>query len=87
MQFVQKRDDVVCPSVVQVLSRDGGTQVGKISKKWSGLGREAFTDSDNFGINFPMDLDVRMKAVMLGAVFLIVSPNKSNSRNYLKLIG
>ncbi|XP_021944558.1 phospholipid scramblase 1 isoform X2 [Folsomia candida] len=55
----------------KVLSRDGGTEVGKISKRWSGLAREAFTDADNFGINFPMDLDVRMKAVMLGACFLI----------------
>ena len=35
--------------------------------------REYFTDADNFGIQFPMDLDVRMKAVVLGAVFLIVS--------------
>lgn len=31
-----------------------------------------FTDADFFGITFPMDLDVRMKAVMLGACFLIV---------------
>uniref|UniRef100_A0A1B6DDL0 Phospholipid scramblase n=1 Tax=Clastoptera arizonana TaxID=38151 RepID=A0A1B6DDL0_9HEMI len=54
-----------------ILSRDGGTVVGKISKQWSGLLREAFTDADYFGITFPMDLDVRMKAVMLGACFLI----------------
>ena len=26
-----------------------------------------------FGINFPMDLDVKIKAVLLGACFLIVS--------------
>ena len=50
-----------------------GEKVGKISKQWSGLAREAFTDSDNFGINFPMDLDVRCKATLLAAVFLIVS--------------
>ncbi len=63
----------ICGNVeFKVLSRDGGSEVGKISKQWSGLVREAFTDSDNFGINFPMDLDVRMKAVMLGACFLIV---------------
>lgn len=49
-----------------------GDEVGKISKQWSGLMREMFTDADFFGINFPMDLDVRMKAVMLGACFLIV---------------
>lgn len=56
-----------------MLSVDGDTQVGKISKQWSGLVKETFTDSDNFGITFPMDLDVKMKAVMLGAIFLIVS--------------
>lgn len=43
-----------------------------ISKQWSGIAREAFTDADLFGISFPMDLDVKMKAVMLGACFLIV---------------
>lgn len=55
-----------------VLSSDGSTKVGKISKQWSGFVREAFTDADMFGINFPLDLDVKMKAVMLGACFLIV---------------
>lgn len=55
------------------MSPDGSTQVGKISKQWSGLLREAFTDTDYFGVSFPMDLDVRMKAVLIGAVFLIVS--------------
>ncbi|KAK6619408.1 hypothetical protein RUM43_012165 [Polyplax serrata] len=55
----------------QILSRDGQVQVGKISKVWSGFARELFTDSDYFGISFPLDLDVRMKAVMLGALFLI----------------
>ncbi|XP_055304777.1 phospholipid scramblase 1-like isoform X2 [Sitodiplosis mosellana] len=48
-----------------------GNQVGKISKQWSGLAKEMFTDADNFGISFPMDLDVCMKAVMLGACILI----------------
>ncbi|CAG2180559.1 unnamed protein product, partial [Oppiella nova] len=45
--------------------------VGKITKQWSGLGRELFTDADHFGITFPMDLDVHIKAVLLGACFLI----------------
>ncbi len=45
--------------------------MGKISKQWSGVLREAFTDSDNFGISFPMNLDVKMKATLLGALFLI----------------
>ncbi|XP_071798201.1 phospholipid scramblase 1-like [Asterias amurensis] len=54
-----------------VLSSDGNTKVGKISKQWSGFAKEVFTDADNFGISFPMDLDVKIKAVMLGACFLI----------------
>ncbi|XP_037939231.1 phospholipid scramblase 1-like [Teleopsis dalmanni] len=53
-----------------VVSLDGDI-IGKISKKWSGFTREFFTDADFFGINFPMDLDVRIKAVLLGATFLI----------------
>lgn len=67
----------ICGDVVfKVMSRDGEVEVGKISKKWnynsmSGMVREMFTDADNFGISFPMDLDVKMKAVMLGACFLI----------------
>lgn len=56
----------------QVLSKDGQIEVGQIRKKWTGFGAESFTDADLFGVSFPMDLDVRMKAVMLGAVFLIV---------------
>lgn len=60
-----------------------GDEVGKISKQWSGLAREMFTDADFFGINFPMDLDVRMKAVMLGACFLIVTNNYYVYSQYL----
>ncbi|XP_015784447.1 phospholipid scramblase 2-like [Tetranychus urticae] len=55
----------------QVLSRDRDTQVGRITKQWSGLARELFTDADHFGISFPMDLNVNIKAVLLGACFLI----------------
>ncbi|XP_076828943.1 phospholipid scramblase 1-like [Brachyhypopomus gauderio] len=55
----------------EVLSMDESTNVGRISKQWTGFLREAFTDADNFGIKFPMDLDVKMKAVLLGACFLI----------------
>ena len=63
----------ICGDVeFQVLSRDGVSQVGLISKKWSGVGREFFTDADIFGISFPMDLDVKIKAVLLGACILIV---------------
>ena len=40
-------------------------QLGKISKQWSGLGKEVFTDADNFGISFPLDLDVKVNKVLL----------------------
>lgn len=63
----------LCGPCVQILTMDETSKIGKISKQWTGLLREAFTDSDNFGIQFPMDLDVKMKAVMIGACFLIVS--------------
>jgi len=49
----------------------GGQVVGKISKEWSGLLKEAFTDADNFGVTFPVTLDVKTKATLLGAIFLI----------------
>ena len=80
---------------MQILSADGSQEVGKITKQWSGLAKEYFTDADNFGIQcehttilcsvvcmyswhhvnliVPMDLDVKMKATMLAACFLIVS--------------
>jgi hypothetical protein len=50
-----------------------GEQIGGVSKKWSGFLKEMFTDADTFGINFPVDLDVKIKAVLMGALFLIVS--------------
>ncbi|CAG9768107.1 unnamed protein product [Ceutorhynchus assimilis] len=55
----------------KIVTGDGRQQIGVITKQWSGLARELFTDADYFGIRFPMDLDVAMKVVMLGACFLI----------------
>ena len=51
--------------------KKGGQELGKITKKWSGLVKESFTDADNFGITFPSGIDLSQKAVLLGAVFLI----------------
>lgn len=60
-------------SCSQVYAPDEETYVGRVTKQWSGLGKELFTDADNFGISFPLDLDVNVKATLLGAVFLLVS--------------
>uniref|UniRef100_A0A914WKF3 Phospholipid scramblase n=1 Tax=Plectus sambesii TaxID=2011161 RepID=A0A914WKF3_9BILA len=54
-----------------VYTMDGAARVGCVTKQWTGLVREAFTTADNFGISFPMDLDVKTKATLLGAMFLI----------------
>lgn len=48
-----------------------GEEIGGVQKQWSGLVKEIFTEADNFGIKFPMDLDVKVKATLMGAVFLI----------------
>ncbi len=48
-----------------------GREIGKITKRWSGILKEAFTKADNFGVTFPADLDVTRKSLLLGAVFLI----------------
>uniref|UniRef100_A0A674CIQ9 Phospholipid scramblase n=1 Tax=Salmo trutta TaxID=8032 RepID=A0A674CIQ9_SALTR len=58
------------PDVVfEVKPVDETTAVGKISKKWVRLLQEV--DADNFAISFPMDLEVKMKTLLLGACFLI----------------
>merc|ERR1712113_984123 len=48
-----------------------GQELGTISKKWAGVLQELFTDADNFGVGFPIDLPTASKALVLGAVFLI----------------
>ncbi|CAJ0594315.1 unnamed protein product [Cylicocyclus nassatus] len=48
-----------------------GESVGSIMKKWGGCCREAFTDADEYSVTFPVNLDVKVKAVLLGATFLI----------------
>ncbi len=48
-----------------------GKEIGKITKKWSGLKKEYFTDADTFGIKFNNKLDRTSKYLLLGAVFLI----------------
>ncbi|KAM6909346.1 phospholipid scramblase 2-like isoform 2-T4 [Xenentodon cancila] len=55
----------------ELKGKDGDQTIGRICKQWSGLLKEVFTDTDNFGIQFPLDLDVKMKAVLMGACFLI----------------
>ncbi|XP_003227036.2 phospholipid scramblase 2 [Anolis carolinensis] len=45
--------------------------IGRISKQWTGYIREMATTASNFEILFPFDLDVKMKALILGASILL----------------
>ena len=48
--FIQYPNFSYLNSLLKVLALDGSTKVGKISKQWSGMAKEMFTDADNFGI-------------------------------------
>ena len=51
--------------------RVGGQTVGKITKEWSGLLKEAFTDADTFGVEYGPGMNTDLRLVTLGATFLI----------------
>ncbi|CAF0925296.1 unnamed protein product [Rotaria sp. Silwood1] len=60
-----------CDNEFAIYGNDGITKIGGIRKKYAGFISEAFTSADSFTLEVPMDLDAKMKAVALGAVFLI----------------
>ncbi|XP_071945547.1 phospholipid scramblase 2-like [Antedon mediterranea] len=69
----------------KVFSTNGIDEIGKVSKQWSGLVKEMYTNADNFGVEFAMDLDVKVKATLVGAVFLIdfmFFEQKQNNNNH-----
>ncbi|KAK9971550.1 hypothetical protein ABG768_024912 [Culter alburnus] len=49
----------------------GDKPIGRIIKQRSGFIKKCFTDATNFCIQFPLDMDVKMKTVLMGACFLI----------------
>jgi len=65
----------ICSDVEFDVITSEGVVVGKVSKKWGGdlenMAREMFTDADNFGVTFPIDLDATVKLSLMGCVFLI----------------
>jgi len=61
--------------------RQDGRQIGKITKKWSGLLKETFTDADNFGMTVPPSMEVSHQSLLLGAVFLIDFVHFERSQN------
>ncbi|XP_044288631.1 phospholipid scramblase 1-like isoform X2 [Varanus komodoensis] len=55
----------------QVKALDEIAVLGTISRKWTGMAREAATDASIFNVTFPADLDIKMKAIVIGACFLL----------------
>jgi hypothetical protein len=62
---------MLCDIDFDVVSVDGEQKVGLIQKQFSGIIKEMYTTADNFGVTFPKDLDAKVKAILLGGVFLI----------------
>eukprot|EP01006_Ploeotia_vitrea_P045829 TRINITY_DN66973_c4_g1_i1.p2 TRINITY_DN66973_c4_g1~~TRINITY_DN66973_c4_g1_i1.p2 ORF type:complete len:329 (-),score=193.45 TRINITY_DN66973_c4_g1_i1:646-1632(-) len=58
-------------NILNPLDDDDAEPVAKISKKWSGIVQEAFTDADNFGVTLPMDMPTSHKTLLLSSVFLV----------------
>ena len=48
-----------------------GQEVGKISKQWGGVLREAFTDADTFGVEYGPSMGEPLRSLALAATFLI----------------
>ncbi|CAF0985671.1 unnamed protein product [Adineta steineri] len=60
-----------CENKFALLGTDGITEIGAIYKKYRGYFQEALTSADAFLLKVPMDLDVKIKAMSLAALFLI----------------
>jgi uncharacterized protein YxjI len=60
---------------------DEGEQVAQIKKKWSGIGREVFTDADVFGLEIQAELEPEDKLMLMSAVFLIDFLHFESSNN------
>ena len=48
-----------------------GQKVGQILKKWSGTGKEIFTDADNFLVDFGTISDEKSKMLVLATAFAV----------------
>ena len=49
----------------------GGQTLGAIRKRWSGLGKEMFTDADNFGVDLAGVTDPTLRVLAFAATVLI----------------
>ncbi|GJQ71201.1 hypothetical protein Trydic_g1098 [Trypoxylus dichotomus] len=54
-----------------ILSRDGRTKLGTISNDFEAHDGGLYTNSQYLGVQFPIDLDLKAKALLMGATFLL----------------
>ncbi len=51
--------------------RQNGQEIGRVTKRWSGLGREMFTDADSFLVEMPVGHDDDFQALALATAFAV----------------
>ena len=65
----------LCGAKFEVTPAGGGDKIGDVKKlggtSVKGGVQEMMTDADNFEISFPVDLDVDLKALLIGALLLL----------------
>jgi uncharacterized protein YxjI len=59
------------PWTFQIHLPGSEAEVGLIQKKWSGLLKEAFSEADNFWVDFAQITDPQLRAVLFAATVLI----------------
>jgi len=63
---------VCCDDLLyKIYSEQDGSEVGGITRKWPGFCKQALTEACHYELYFPGDLDIKMKATLLGALFLV----------------
>ncbi|XP_053574391.1 phospholipid scramblase 3 isoform X2 [Bombina bombina] len=56
----------------QVMTLDGSAPLGVITRVWRGVRKEFFSVNDNYKVQFPGDLDVKVKALLIACTFFII---------------
>jgi uncharacterized protein YxjI len=62
---------ILRPWTFEIHAPGDKVELGVIQKRWSGLGRELFTDADNFGLMFTEVRDPGLRALLFAATVLI----------------
>jgi len=70
-----------------ILDLTGEKKIGKIIKLFGLADMAGATNADQFEVHFPVDIDVRIKAACIAAVFLFVSKYYHCTYNYRFIIG